>query len=79
MPKSLFSFKRKTGVGPATSTLARWRSTTELFPQIVAFTAIFLVSSGKRESDPRHPPWQGGALPLSYFRKINSVDARGGT
>ena len=26
-------FKRKTGVGPATSTLARWRSTTELFPQ----------------------------------------------
>ena len=25
--------KRKTGVGPATSTLARWRSTTELFPQ----------------------------------------------
>ena len=24
--------KRKTGVGPATSTLARWRSTTELFP-----------------------------------------------
>ena len=25
--------ERKTGVGPATSTLARWRSTTELFPQ----------------------------------------------
>ena len=24
--------------------------------------------SGKRESDPRHPPWQGGALPLSYSR-----------
>ena len=25
--------ERETGVGPATSTLARWRSTTELFPQ----------------------------------------------
>ena len=24
--------ERETGVGPATSTLARWRSTTELFP-----------------------------------------------
>ena len=24
--------------------------------------------SGKRDSDPRPPPWQGGALPLSYFR-----------
>ena len=30
---------------------------------------VSIVSlSGKRESDPRHPPWQGGALPLSYFR-----------
>ena len=27
--------ERKTGVGPATSTLARWRSTTELFPHFV--------------------------------------------
>ena len=24
--------------------------------------------SGKRESDPRHRPWQGRALPLSYSR-----------
>src|SRR5512143_2103282 len=24
--------------------------------------------SGKRGSNPRHPPWQGGALPLSYSR-----------
>ena len=24
--------------------------------------------SGKRGSNPRPPPWQGGALPLSYFR-----------
>ncbi len=26
------------------------------------------VWSGKRGSNPRHPPWQGGALPLSYSR-----------
>ena len=25
--------------------------------------------SGKRDSNSRPPPWQGGALPLSYFRK----------
>ena len=24
--------------------------------------------SGRRDSDPRHPPWQGGTLPLSYYR-----------
>ena len=24
--------------------------------------------SGKRDSNSRPPPWQGGALPLSYFR-----------
>ena len=24
--------------------------------------------SGKRDLNPRHPPWQGGALPLSYSR-----------
>ena len=66
-------FKRETGVGPATSTLARWRSTTELFPQIIlcVFRRCKLrYSSGKRELDPRHPPWQGGALPLSYSRKF---------
>jgi hypothetical protein len=28
-----------------------------------------LAWSGKRGSNPRHPPWQGGALPLSYSRK----------
>ena len=26
------------------------------------------VWSGKRDSNSRPPPWQGGALPLSYFR-----------
>jgi hypothetical protein len=31
--------ERETGVEPATSTLARWRSTTELFPLFV-YTGI---------------------------------------
>ena len=26
------------------------------------------VVSERRDLNPRHPPWQGGALPLSYFR-----------
>ena len=24
--------------------------------------------SGRRDSNSRHPPWQGGILPLNYFR-----------
>ncbi len=26
------------------------------------------VKSGRRDSNPRHPPWQGDVLPLNYFR-----------
>src|SRR5438105_4527385 len=26
------------------------------------------IRSGRRDSNSRPPPWQGGALPLSYFR-----------
>ena len=26
--------------------------------------------SGRRDSNSRHPPWQGGTLPLSYYRII---------
>jgi hypothetical protein len=29
-----------------------------------------LVWSGRRDSNPRPPPWQGGVLPLNYFREI---------
>src|SRR6476646_4392737 len=37
------------------------------------------VWSGKRGSNPRHPPWQGGALPLSYSRsgKARRIAKRG--
>ncbi len=32
--------------------------------------------SGKRDSNPRPPPpWQGGALPLSYFRICRLEDS----
>ena len=31
-------------------------------------TPAFLWS-GRRDSNPRPPPWQGGVLPLNYFRK----------
>ena len=27
--------------------------------------------SGRRDSNPRPPPWQGGVLPLNYFRILN--------
>jgi hypothetical protein len=27
------------------------------------------IWSGRRGSNPRPPPWQGGVLPLNYFRK----------
>ena len=26
--------------------------------------------SGRRDSNSRHPPWQGGTLPLSYYRML---------
>ena len=33
------------------------------------------LAKRKTGSNPRPPPWQGGALPLSYFRKM--VPAKG--
>ena len=28
--------------------------------------------SGKRDSNPQPPPWQGGTLPLSHFRSFGA-------
>jgi hypothetical protein len=28
------------------------------------------LKSGRRDSNPRPPPWQGGVLPLNYFRVL---------
>ena len=38
--------------------------------------SVYVIWSGKRGSNPRHPPWQGGALPLSYSRR-KAKDSRG--
>ena len=35
---------------------------------IVINIHFFKLMSGKRDLNPRPPPWQGGALPLSYSR-----------
>ena len=32
--------------------------------------ANFKIKSGRRDSNPRPPPWQGDVLPLNYFRKM---------
>ena len=61
--------ERKTGFGPATPTLARWCSTTELFPQLCQKTS----SSGKRGSNPRPRPWEGRALPTELFPPIRTA------
>ena len=34
------------------------------------------IKSGKRGSNPRPPPWQGGVLPLNYFRKLIKLKRR---
>ena len=31
--------------------------------------------SERRDSNPRPPPWQGGVLPLNYFRKFIHLNA----
>ena len=31
----------------------------------------YLLRSGRRDSNPRPPPWQGDVLPLNYFRMID--------
>ena len=30
--------------------------------------------SGRRDSNSRPPPWQGGVLPLNYFRHLNGAE-----
>ena len=48
--------------------------------QLDFLSEIKLLESGRRGSNPRQPPWQGGALPLSHSREHNSASlARGGT
>ena len=66
------------GVEPATSSLPRMRSTTELHQQhelTFATTRKIRVykqkSSGKRGSNPRPPAWKASALSTELFPRIN--------
>ena len=45
------------------SSLEGWSITDIRYPHIW---------SERRDSNPQHPPWQGGALPLSHFRTIGA-------
>ena len=68
------------GVEPTTSALPRRRSTTELqqrnpnslktptLSQPNRFWAQPKPQSGRWDSNPQHPAWKAGALPLSYTR-----------
>src|SRR5579863_1408015 len=47
--------------------------------QVVLFEPLRLtkglvLSSGRRDLNPRRPPWQGGTLPLSYSRKRRYIN-----
>ena len=44
--------------------------------QVVRSDTGFLWS-GRRDSNPRPPPWQGGALPLSHVRRRTNPTKRG--
>ena len=59
------------------TSLEGWSSAIELHPPASAIGIRFAVRgrqaekwSGRRDSDSRHPPWQGGTLPLSYYRTL---------
>ncbi len=34
----------------------------------LGYAALLKTESGRRDSNSRPPPWQGGVLPLNYFR-----------
>ena len=73
----LCTFELMAGVEPATSSLPRMRSTTELHQQhrIGSATARkyerIKKSSGKRGSNPRPPAWKASALSTELFPRIN--------
>ena len=63
------------------TSLEGWGSTIELHPpvKVERFASTKPEKwSGRRDSDSRHPPWQGGTLPLSYYR-INGALGRNRT
>ena len=60
------------------TSLGSWSSAIELHPpaSVIRIRSSFKRYqeekwSGRRDSDSRHPPWQGGTLPLSYYRTLH--------
>ena len=43
----------------------------------LGYAAFKYYWSGRRDSNPRPPPWQGGVLPLNYFRNLNNDAGEG--
>jgi hypothetical protein len=44
--------------------------------QLFILSLVIHIWSGKRDSNSRPSPWQGDALPLSYFRMFLTLEAR---
>ena len=71
------NFELMAGVEPATSSLPRMRSTTELHQQhslnrLPLVTRVYKQKlSGKRGSNPRPPAWKASALSTELFPRIN--------
>ena len=82
VPEGLNVLKELFGAGDGNRThvtsLEGWSSTIELHPPASAVRNSSIPKrsqeekwSGRRDSDSRHPPWQGGTLPLSYYRTFH--------
>ena len=65
VPNAL-NLERKTGLEPATSTLARWRSTIEPLPHIIISAFFINLLYFKMERvvgiEPTFPAWKAGVL-----------------
>ena len=63
---NVLNLERKTGLEPATSTLARWRSTIEPLPHIIISTFFINLLYFKMERvvgiEPTFPAWKAGVL-----------------
>ena len=49
------------------------------FADLGLTTGYAAVWSGRRDLNPRPPPWQGGVLPLNYFRMLSGAESRNRT
>ena len=71
---SCFAFLMAEGFPPIKSSLEvppRFELGNKGFADLCLTTWRWYHWSGRRDSNPRHLPWQGNALPLSHSRKID--------